>query len=69
MSNLHDETVVQAYHDMATHNSTAGTGGLDASIQFELDRDEVSETSIWIRDCINEQSYRTLVMAFSIPWE
>ncbi|TFK86856.1 heme peroxidase [Polyporus arcularius HHB13444] len=29
-----------AYHDMATHNVNDGTGGLDASIQFELDRPE-----------------------------
>ncbi|KAJ7433636.1 heme peroxidase [Mycena galericulata] len=31
-----------AYHDMATHNSTDGTGGLDASIRFieELERPE-----------------------------
>ncbi|KAJ6483320.1 heme peroxidase [Mycena sanguinolenta] len=27
-----------AYHDMATHNSTTGTGGMDASIQFEFSR-------------------------------
>ncbi|KAJ6495460.1 heme peroxidase [Mycena sanguinolenta] len=27
-----------AYHDMATHDSVAGSGGLDASIMFELDR-------------------------------
>ncbi|KAJ6479014.1 heme peroxidase [Mycena sanguinolenta] len=27
-----------AYHDMATHNGTTGTGGLDASIQFEFTR-------------------------------
>ncbi|KAF7357087.1 Peroxidase [Mycena sanguinolenta] len=27
-----------AYHDMATYNSTTGTGGLDASIQFEFTR-------------------------------
>ncbi|KAJ6479043.1 hypothetical protein C8R45DRAFT_933821 [Mycena sanguinolenta] len=27
-----------AYHDMATHNNTSGTGGLDASIQFEFTR-------------------------------
>ena len=32
---------VQAYHDMATHNVEDGTGGLDASIQFEQDRPEV----------------------------
>ncbi|KAJ6469444.1 heme peroxidase [Mycena sanguinolenta] len=29
-----------AYHDMATHNVDDGTGGLDNSITFELDRDE-----------------------------
>ncbi|KAL0576522.1 hypothetical protein V5O48_005467 [Marasmius crinis-equi] len=29
-----------AYHDMATHNAEDGTGGLDASIRFELDRAE-----------------------------
>ncbi|KAJ6466423.1 heme peroxidase [Mycena sanguinolenta] len=29
-----------AYHDMATHNIDDGTGGLDNSIVFELDRDE-----------------------------
>ncbi|KZV86380.1 heme peroxidase, partial [Exidia glandulosa HHB12029] len=29
-----------AYHDMATYNIEDGTGGLDASIQFEMDRDE-----------------------------
>ncbi|KAF5376378.1 hypothetical protein D9757_008674 [Collybiopsis confluens] len=27
-----------AYHDMATHNVDDGTGGLDGSIRFELDR-------------------------------
>ncbi|KAJ6470528.1 heme peroxidase [Mycena sanguinolenta] len=27
-----------AYHDAASHDSIAGTGGLDASIMFELDR-------------------------------
>ena len=32
---------VQAYHDMATHDVEDGTGGLDASIQFEQDRPEV----------------------------
>ncbi|EAU88828.2 hypothetical protein CC1G_01201 [Coprinopsis cinerea okayama7 len=29
-----------AYHDVATHNIETGTGGLDASIAFELDRAE-----------------------------
>jgi len=31
----------KAYHDMATHNIEDGTGGMDASIRFELDRPEV----------------------------
>ncbi|KDR77715.1 hypothetical protein GALMADRAFT_65948 [Galerina marginata CBS 339.88] len=34
------EWVRLAYHDMATHNATDGTGGLDASIFYELDRPE-----------------------------
>ncbi|KAF3014279.1 hypothetical protein E8E14_011478 [Neopestalotiopsis sp. 37M] len=34
------EWVRTAYHDMATHDAAAGTGGLDASIMFELDRAE-----------------------------
>ncbi|KAH8101415.1 heme peroxidase [Cristinia sonorae] len=29
-----------AYHDMATHNTADGTGGLDASIRFEQQRQE-----------------------------
>ncbi|KAK7045976.1 hypothetical protein VNI00_006971 [Paramarasmius palmivorus] len=29
-----------AYHDMSTHNIEDGTGGLDGSIRFELDRGE-----------------------------
>lgn len=29
-----------AYHDAATHSMTDGTGGANASIQFELDRPE-----------------------------
>ncbi|KAF7342734.1 Peroxidase [Mycena sanguinolenta] len=29
-----------AYHDTATHNSTTGTGGLDASIAFEFTRSQ-----------------------------
>lgn len=32
---------LKAYHDMATHNIDDGTGGLDASLYYELDRDEV----------------------------
>jgi hypothetical protein len=31
----------QAYHDSATHNIIDGTGGLDGSIFYELDRAEV----------------------------
>lgn len=34
------EWIRTAYHDMATHDAAAGTGGLDASIMFELDRAE-----------------------------
>ncbi|KAJ3550967.1 hypothetical protein NMY22_g97 [Coprinellus aureogranulatus] len=29
-----------AYHDVATHDAEKGTGGLDASVAFELDREE-----------------------------
>ena len=35
----------KAYHDVATHNITDGTGGLDASIFYEVDRDEVGNIS------------------------
>ena len=34
------EWIRVAYHDMSTHDTTKGTGGIDASIQFELNRDE-----------------------------
>lgn len=34
------EWIRAAFHDMATHDANAGTGGLDASIFFELDRPE-----------------------------
>lgn len=34
------EWVRTAYHDMATHDAAAGTGGIDASILFEGDREE-----------------------------
>ncbi|OLN87519.1 WSC domain-containing protein-like protein 4 [Colletotrichum chlorophyti] len=34
------EWIRSAFHDMATHDAAAGTGGLDASIFFELDRPE-----------------------------
>ncbi|KAL0068419.1 hypothetical protein AAF712_004497 [Marasmius tenuissimus] len=37
-STLGAEWVRLAYHDMSTHNIDDGTGGLDASIVFELDR-------------------------------
>jgi len=36
--------VGKAYHNAATHNIMDGTGGLDSSIFFELDRAEVSNT-------------------------
>ncbi|KAL0264970.1 hypothetical protein SLS55_000925 [Diplodia seriata] len=34
------EWVRTAYHDMSTHDAATGTGGLDASIMFETERDE-----------------------------
>ncbi|KAF4460940.1 peroxidase [Fusarium albosuccineum] len=34
------EWIRTAFHDMATHDAKAGTGGLDASIFWELDRPE-----------------------------
>lgn len=34
------EWIRTAFHDMATHDAKAGTGGLDASIFFELERGE-----------------------------
>ncbi|KAI9148713.1 WSC domain-containing protein [Paramyrothecium foliicola] len=34
------EWIRTAFHDMATHDAEMGTGGLDASIFFELDRPE-----------------------------
>lgn len=32
---------MEAYHDMATHDVSDGSGGMDASIRLELDRPEV----------------------------
>ncbi|KAI0168087.1 heme peroxidase [Pestalotiopsis sp. NC0098] len=34
------EWVRSVFHDMITHDASAGTGGLDASLQFELERPE-----------------------------
>lgn len=34
------EWVRTVFHDIATHDATAGTGGLDASIMFETEREE-----------------------------
>jgi hypothetical protein len=39
--NFNAEWVRFVYHDMSTHNVDEGTGGLDGSIVFELDRAEV----------------------------
>lgn len=36
----------QAFHDMSTHDITDGSGGLDGSMVYELDRPEVSHASI-----------------------
>jgi hypothetical protein len=38
--------IEQAYHDMATHDIDSGTGGLDASIAYELDRPQVDHSRV-----------------------
>jgi hypothetical protein len=45
---------IQAYHDMATHDIESGTGGLDASIAFELDRPQVSYSNVASTQDIDE---------------
>ncbi|KAK1230059.1 hypothetical protein PQX77_006875 [Marasmius sp. AFHP31] len=42
------------YHDMSTHNIDDGTGGLDASIVFELDRPQ--NVGLGMRETINDLS-------------
>lgn len=39
--------IQKAYHDVATHNIEDGTGGMDASIFYELDRAEVRVLATW----------------------
>lgn len=39
--------VLQAFHDMATHNVDDGSGGLDGSIVYELGRSEVRVLTSW----------------------
>ena len=41
--------IIQAYHDVATHNVTDGTGGLDASIFYEFNRPEVRSVYVFDR--------------------
>jgi hypothetical protein len=49
---------------MATHNIDDGTGGLDASLYFELDRDEVRSKGILCEFIMITSSFhRTLVSA------
>jgi hypothetical protein len=38
------------YHDMATHNITEGTGGLDASIRFA---EEEARAEVWFTLLLN----------------
>jgi len=55
---------------MATHNIEDGTGGMDASIRFELDRPEVCDSpSIFLRcslrQNVGDELNRTLFEDFS----
>lgn len=55
------EWIRTAYHDMATADVTKGTGGIDASIGYELDRDEnvgkgFNETLFNLREYFTERS-------------
>ncbi|KAF9480740.1 heme peroxidase [Pholiota conissans] len=62
-----------AYHDMATHNITDGTGGLDASIYYELLRAEnvgagMKDTLVDFRQSFNKYVSRADVLAMGAIW-
>lgn len=42
----------QAYHDVSTHDEELGTGGLDASIMYELERPQVSLSITLLHLCL-----------------
>lgn len=60
--NINAEWVRTVYHDMATADVAAGTGGVDASIGFEMDRPEnagpaaFNETLQFLRGSLTTQS-------------
>jgi hypothetical protein len=65
------EWVRTAFHDSATHDATMKTGGLDASIQFELDRpenlgDALNNTLADISSSVNIRSSAADLLALSL---
>ena len=58
----------KAYHDVATHNIEDGTGGMDASIFYELDRAEVralATCALWIHHLCRLAEHRPSNERFS----
>jgi hypothetical protein len=65
------EWVRTAFHDSVTHDATTKTGGLDASIQYELDRPEnlgaaLNNTLADISSSVNIRSSAADVLALSL---
>jgi catalase (peroxidase I) len=65
------EWVRTAFHDSATHDATGKTGGLDASIQYELDRPEnlgaaLNNTLADISSSVDIRSSAADVLALSL---
>ncbi|KAG6820644.1 hypothetical protein H0H93_013843 [Arthromyces matolae] len=64
-----------AFHDMATHDSTNGTGGLDGSIVYELDRAEnfgagftstVSDFEVYPNKYVSRSDIISLAAVFAV---
>ncbi len=60
--------ILQAYHDMATHDISDGTGGMDASIRLELDRQEVRLTHVFFLVMHHSVSIRTSAVDLRIRY-
>lgn len=65
------EWVRTAFHDAATHDAASRSGGLDASIQFELDRPEnlgaaLNNTLADISSSVNIRSSASDLLALSL---
>lgn len=65
------EWVRTAFHDSVTHDASTGTGGLDASIRFELDRAEnlgaaLNNTLADISSSVNIQTSAADLLALSL---